>query len=83
MPKTQSKPHQLKKSTETYIITNGTGKITVNNETEHVSSGSVIVVPPKSTQYIVNTGTTPLEFYCIVSPPWQKNQDHLIDRDDI
>lgn len=74
----QTMPHKLTHSTETYIIINGKGVITVNTEKEHVSSGSIIVVPPNTIQYIENTEETILEFYCIVSPPWQRHQDQPV-----
>jgi mannose-6-phosphate isomerase-like protein (cupin superfamily) len=74
-PNKQSTLHKLTDSSETYIIVKGKGKIVVNNEKENISKGSIIVVPPNTYQYIHNTGTIDLECYCIVAPPWQKNQD--------
>jgi len=78
-PRKKSQSHRLLKSIETYIIISGHGIITVNNEEEVVSPGSVIVVPKNSAQHIRNSGKKTLEFYCIVSPPWQKDQDVLIE----
>lgn len=74
-PGKHSQPHQLQKSTETYIIVSGKGTLHVDNEQTIVSPGSVAVVPKKSRQFIINTGERNLEFFCIVSPPWQKKQD--------
>ncbi len=78
LPGEQSTPHVLTESIETYIIVNGSGEIVVDGEKEHISIGSVIVVPSKKTQYVRNTGESLLEFYCIVSPPWKLNNDHLV-----
>jgi mannose-6-phosphate isomerase-like protein (cupin superfamily) len=74
-PKKQTTPHKLTHSTETYLIIHGEGIISVNAEKEHVSPGSIIVVPPNTIQFVKNTKDTNLEFYCIVSPPWQQHQD--------
>lgn len=78
-PGKESSPHKLTSSIETYIITRGKGLITVDNEKEDVSFGSVVVIPPDSIQYIQNTGVTDLEFYCIVSPPWCNDQDTRVN----
>jgi mannose-6-phosphate isomerase-like protein (cupin superfamily) len=48
----------------------------IEDEHEEVNAGSIIIVPPKHTQHIRNTGSIDLEFYCIVSPPWTNNQDY-------
>jgi len=74
-PGKKSTPHKLMQSTETYIITHGSGEIIIDGKTESVHKGSVIVVEPNKEQSIQNTGFSPLIFYCIVSPPWQEKQD--------
>jgi len=74
-PGKQSSPHSLIQSTETFIFIQGTGEITIEKEKESIQPGSIIVVPPGKYQFIHNTGSNNLEFYCIVSPPWDKNQD--------
>ncbi len=71
----KSTPHKLIHSTETYIITQGCGRITIGDETEQVHAGSVVVVAPNKIQSIQNTGSSTLLFYCIVSPPWDQKQD--------
>lgn len=77
-PEDKSRPHTLTESTETYIIIRGKGEITVDDKKEPIHSGSVIVVPPNSVQYLKNIGNELLEFFCIVSPPWQKNKDRIL-----
>jgi len=74
-PGKKSTPHKLMQSTETYIITHGSGEIIIDKKKESVHKGSVIVVEPNKEQSIQNTGFSPLFFYCIVSPPWQEKQD--------
>jgi len=77
-PNTQSRPHVLTESIETYIIIKGVGEISIENEKEQVYPGSIIIVPPKQIQHIKNTGSTILEFYCIVSPPWTQKYDTIV-----
>ena len=74
-PGKQSTAHKLRHSTEVFIFTNGTGNMIIEQEKEVVSKGSIIHVPANKTQYLINTGETNLEFYCIVSPPWNKEDD--------
>ena len=75
LPGNKSKAHKLTYSTEVLIFTKGYGKMIIENETELISKGSIILVPPQKLQYVINTGETDLEFYCIVSPPWKKEED--------
>ncbi len=79
LPGTKSIPHRLTHSTETLIFTKGTGEITIHGEKESICQGSIVVVPPGEEQFIYNNGSNNLEFYCIVSPPWNKNQDISIN----
>ncbi|HMA83865.1 MAG TPA: cupin domain-containing protein [Candidatus Thermoplasmatota archaeon] len=74
-PKKKSTPHKLIQSTETYIITHGSGEITIDGKTKSIHAGSVIVVEPNKEQSIQNTGSSTLLFYCIVSPPWEEKDD--------
>ncbi len=61
--------HHLKGVQEIYLITSGQGKVTVGNlEPTDVAVGDVVVIPPQTSQKIVNTGKTDLVFYCICSP---------------
>ena len=75
LPGKQSVPHRLTHSTETLIIIKGNGEITIQGEKESICQGCIVVVPPGKDQCIYNNGSNNLEFYCIVSPPWDKNQD--------
>ena len=77
LPGKQSSPHLLNRSTETFIFIQGIGEMVIEGKKETVRKGSIVVVPSGKEQYLVNTGSENLEFYCIVSPPWNKNQDIL------
>ena len=72
----QSLPHHLAQS-ELYLFLKGEGKIFINKESTTVQKGTVIYVPPKATQYVVNTGQESLEFLCIVYPPWTAEGEEI------
>jgi mannose-6-phosphate isomerase-like protein (cupin superfamily) len=61
--------HHLIGVQEIYLIANGQGKVTVEGlEPTDVDIGDVVVIPPKTSQKIANTGKTDLVFYCICTP---------------
>ncbi|MEL7121131.1 MAG: cupin domain-containing protein [Bacteroidota bacterium] len=73
-----SLPHILKKSSEMYVIVKGNGLVRVGEEERAVEVGDVVLIPAGINQWIENTGTEMLEFYCIVSPPWSED-DELVE----
>jgi mannose-6-phosphate isomerase-like protein (cupin superfamily) len=73
-------PHVLKNSTEIYYILEGTGAMTLGEETSPVRPGDCILIPPGSVQQIKNTGAGDLVFLCVVSPKWQASDESLVPR---
>jgi len=74
-PGKSSLPHILHKSSELYIILKGTGKVRVGEEVKTVGEGQIVLIPAGVEQWIENIGRGPLEFYCVVSPPWSEEQE--------
>ena len=70
-----SYPHRLRSSTEVYVIVKGEGTVYIEKEIKKVAVGDIVFIPKNAKQYIENTGTTSLEFYCIVAPPWNKKDE--------
>lgn len=68
--------HRLKQE-EMYIFTQGVGSITIGKNNFKVEKGTHILVPGGVDQEVTNEGSEALEFYCIVSPPWEE-KDELI-----
>ncbi|HFA47586.1 MAG TPA: cupin domain-containing protein [Bacteroidetes bacterium] len=64
-----SLPHVLDQS-ETYYFLSGNGRLHIGEKSFGAEKGDTIYVAPGKTQHLVNTGKAPLEFLCIVSPPW-------------
>ena len=73
----RSKPHKLK-SSEVYYILEGSGEIFIDDESEMVSEGKAIYIPPKSVQYIVNKSDIDLKFLSIVDPAWKPEDEEVI-----
>ena len=65
-------------SSEVYYILRGEGKIHINNESEKVNAGCVVVVPTGATQFLENTGLQDISFLCIVEPAWQPEDEIII-----
>ena len=62
-------PHHLKGVQEIYLITSGQAKVTIGGlEPTDVGVGDVVIIPPKTSQKVTNTGKTDLVFYCICTP---------------
>lgn len=78
-PGKASLPHKLIKSVEIYYILEGDGLMHIDDQCEEVSPGEAIYIPSGSVQWIENTGDIPLKFLCVVSPPWQEDDEILID----
>lgn len=75
-----SVPHYLK-TTEIYYILEGTGMMSIDNQTASVEKGSAVYIPPNAVQHIQNTGNSDLVFLCIVNPPWQVADEIIINDD--
>ncbi|KPK68505.1 hypothetical protein AMJ87_11800 [candidate division WOR_3 bacterium SM23_60] len=77
LPGEQTTPHTLDCS-EVYYILKGSGVMHIDEEKRTVQRSDTIFIPPHAIQFIKNTGHQPLEFLCIVSPPWQPDKEHII-----
>jgi mannose-6-phosphate isomerase-like protein (cupin superfamily) len=77
-PGKTSQLHSLRTS-EVYYILEGIGRMHINDETEIVTPGQAIYIPPHAKQYIENIGTTDLKFLCIVDPTWRKEDEEVYE----
>ena len=77
-PGQRSKWHVLN-SSEVYYFIAGEGRFTIDAETCRVESGSTIYVPPGGKQSLENTGTTDMEFLCLVDPPWRVEDEAVLE----
>lgn len=73
-----STPHSLKTS-EVYYIMSGVGEMHIDGETQRVSAGDTVYIPPNARQFIHNCGTDQLVFICIVDPAWRKEDETVYE----
>ena len=71
--------HRLRKSSEIYFILEGEGVMHIDIESEAVHKNQAVFIPPRSWQYIQNTGTADLKFLCIVNPSWNEDDEEIYD----
>jgi mannose-6-phosphate isomerase-like protein (cupin superfamily) len=69
-----SQPHSLTTS-EVYYILSGQGEMHIDDQTQIVSSGDAVYIPPNTRQFIRNCSVEPLVFICIVDPAWRKEDE--------
>lgn len=77
-PGKKSKLHQMK-SSEIYYILEGTGNLTINEESHFLGKNDSAYVPPNSKQYIENAGDVDLKFLCIVEPAWKTDDETILE----
>lgn len=74
-----SVPHILKESSEVYFILEGQGRAFIGEQVKEMQTGDLVFIPAGERQYIQNIGDTDLKFLCVVSPPWSKEQEVVLD----
>ena len=50
----------------------------IDDESSEVHPGHAVYIPPNSTQYIENTGSSVLRFLCIVDPAWRQEDEEVL-----
>ncbi|KPL23409.1 MAG: mannose-6-phosphate isomerase [Phycisphaerae bacterium SM1_79] len=74
----RSIPHKLK-ACEVYYIMAGQGLMHIDEESFEIGPECAVYIPPNSRQCVENTGTSDLEFLCIVDPAWQQEDERILD----
>jgi len=70
-PGSRQDVHTHAASEQVYVIVHGRGVMTVGEEEEVVSAGTVVLVPPGAGHAILNTGEEPLVFISATAPPFE------------
>ncbi|MFH1718124.1 MAG: cupin domain-containing protein [Planctomycetota bacterium] len=78
LPGQQTRPHKLK-SSEVYYLIAGHGLMHIDEDVFEVGPECAVYIPPHSTQYIENMGSSDLVFLCIVDPAWQEEDEEVFD----
>ena len=77
-PGGRSKWHRLT-SSEVYYIIAGQGRLIIDDSAVVVEPGSLIYVPPGSKQSLENSGSTAIEFLCLVDPAWRPEDEEVLE----
>jgi mannose-6-phosphate isomerase-like protein (cupin superfamily) len=77
-PGAKTRRHRLRTS-EVYFILAGEGRMHIDAESAILKAGQAIYIPPRSTQWIENTGSGPLAFLCIVDPAWRPEDEEILE----
>ncbi|MEM0992884.1 MAG: cupin domain-containing protein [Bacteroidota bacterium] len=75
----RSENHILQQQSELYFILEGQGEAHIGGVVQLMQQGDFVLIPAGVEQYIVNVGTDTLRFLCIVSPPWSKANEVILD----
>ncbi|HET8579689.1 MAG TPA: cupin domain-containing protein [Nitrospiraceae bacterium] len=77
-PGKRSRRHRLA-SAEVYYFLSGRGLFRVGDESAAVEPGAVAYVPPGAVQSLENTGTSAMEFLCLVDPAWKQEDEEVLE----
>lgn len=77
-PGAATKPHRLA-TTEVYYIIEGSGRMTIDDDSQPVGPGAAVYIPPGAVQSIENTAGDDLVFLCIVDPAWQPQDEEVLE----
>jgi mannose-6-phosphate isomerase-like protein (cupin superfamily) len=77
-PGATTRLHRHRGSEELYLITAGTGRMTLGSETFDVAPGDTVCIPPGTPHCIENTGAGPLHILCACSPPYSHDDTELL-----
>jgi mannose-6-phosphate isomerase-like protein (cupin superfamily) len=73
--------HHHLKTEEIYYILEGQGRMQVADETQEVTVGDAIAIPPGSVHQMRNTGNGVLKFLCCCAPGYE-HEDTVLASDD-
>ena len=68
-PGGEQRAHSHPDSEQVYVIVRGSGRMSVAGDTEKVSEGDLVFIPPAADHGIVNDGYEPLVYISAASPP--------------
>jgi mannose-6-phosphate isomerase-like protein (cupin superfamily) len=77
-PQARTTPHYHPLTEEIYYILEGTGRMTIGDETRAVGPGDAIAIPPRAVHTILNTGPGTLKFLCCCAPGYEHTDTVLV-----
>lgn len=77
-PGGQTAPHYHPLTEEIYYILEGTGRLTIGDETHDVGPGDAIAIPPGAVHTIATTSAVALRFLCCCAPGYEHSDTVLV-----
>jgi mannose-6-phosphate isomerase-like protein (cupin superfamily) len=68
-PGSDQELHSHEEAEQVYVVTSGSGQMTVAGDTEQLSAGDLVMVPPATDHSIANDGDSSLGCLSVQSPP--------------
>jgi mannose-6-phosphate isomerase-like protein (cupin superfamily) len=78
-PGASTAPHFHRLTEEIYFILEGSGRMTVDDESRLVTAGDAIAIPPRAVHTITNVGSTTLRFLCCCAPGYEHEDTVLVE----
>ena len=73
--------HFHPRAEEIYFITQGVGKIRIENETREVKAGDTIAIPPGRKHKLWNTGNETLRLLCCCAPAYEHSDTVITEHE--
>jgi mannose-6-phosphate isomerase-like protein (cupin superfamily) len=70
--------HRHRSTEEIYHVTEGCGRMTLEDREFEIRAGDTICIPPRTPHRVRNSGTGPLRILCASSPPYSHEDTDLV-----
>ena len=77
-PGASTAPHYHPLTEEIYYILEGTGRMTIGDQTRDVGRGDAIAIPPGAVHTITTTSDVALKFLCCCAPGYEHSDTVLV-----
>ena len=71
--------HRHPKTEEIYYLLEGTGLMDIDGQTQEVTVGDAIAIPPGAVHQITNQGEETLKFLCCCAPGYEHEDTELVE----
>jgi len=78
-PGASTTPHYHPLTEEIYYILEGSGRMTIGDETREVSPGEAVAIPPGAVHTIQNTCSGTSKFLCCCAPGYEDSDTVLVN----
>jgi mannose-6-phosphate isomerase-like protein (cupin superfamily) len=72
-------PHFHRATEEIYYVVDGSGEMTVGDETVPVTIGDAVFIPRNARHSLKNTGTVPMRIVLVCGPAFSPSDENFLD----